>query len=207
MWRPFPPQEWAASLLMQAALAFLCPSHQTDWVITLEKNISTDKMQGSILPVGNVYCHEPKSLRADIATAPTFPCFRSSHPSQSAGPSTPCPSPTLFLALQIPLPMDKAIQQLVPDHVGISLGGFGVSLGAHTCAWGLCTHEGTDASQAGWHVVGAPLCVSPPCPAKGDSQGLVLVPFPLSEVVEIASGLKIYWGIWGLREGWEGEEA
>lgn len=81
--------------------------------------------------------------------------------------------------------------------------GWVVLIWAHTCAQGLWTHTGADASQAALRVGTTPSVSSLLRCLTGTCFDFVS---SLSEVVEIASGLKSYWGRGGLREGWEDEE-
>lgn len=84
--------------------------------------------------------------------------------------------------------MGKAIQELVPDHMGISLGGFGVSLGGTQV---YITRAVMPARQAGtwWGHHSEFLLPNQPQMTLRD---LFLFPFLCSKVLEIATGFKSY---------------
>lgn len=102
-------------------------------------------------------------------------------PAPTALQSLPCPANTSVYGKTHTVAGSRPC-----THGPVGCGGFGVSVGARVCAWGLCTHTGADARQAAapWGHHAEFLFPSQVTCFDFDSS--------LSEAVEISSGLKSY---------------
>lgn len=218
MWSPVTPQEWAASLLMQATLSFLYPSHQIN-------DHFREKNPNQPLPKQDIGKHIVRSkhilARAKTpkeawlcesmpysATAPIFPWKAEiSYPLQLRYPAIHQLQHLLALlsphALQIPLCTIAGSRPSMHQPVA---GSFRCERGGTRVHGAVHTHRHW--CQTGRLALGGGTTLSfsslPNCTWFARTCFNFLSSLP--EAVEIASGLKIYWRRGGLREWWEDKE-
>lgn len=154
MWRPFLPQEWAASLLMQATLfSPLFPPHKLNDHFR-KKPLPWQDIRTSVHAV-NMCFYEPKILRKPhcvnlclilLQQALFHDKLRSACPLQPHSPATrrsqhplpfsPSPMPCKYLCVQ-KKPYDSRYQSTYTPTHGL---GYLVWAWGHTCVHGGCGH-------------------------------------------------------------------